>query len=293
MNRIKIWMSAIRPKTLTASLVPVIVGSALAFNVQGKINFLLAFWMFLSSVFIQVGTNLINDALDFKKGADTDFRLGPKRMTQTGLISFETVLKSGFFSLFLAFLFGIPLIIHGGAILLVILLLSILLAYLYTGGPFPLAYVGLGDLFVFLFFGLISTAVAFYIQTGFWNGISLLAGSQIGLLATSLIAVNNLRDYKGDAYANKRTLAVRFGVLFSRIQITLLLTVPFLLGLVWISLGNVWAGGLPFILIPFAGKIIRSIWEIDPSREYNQLLGFCAFLQLMFASFLSIGFLVK
>lgn len=293
MNKVKLWGMASRPKTLVASLVPILVGTTLALSFIGSVNWMLAAAALMTSVCIQIATNLINDALDFKKGADTEKRIGPQRVTQSGLVPMTTVLNAGFFFLGLAFLFGLYLVFQVGWSLLPVLVASITLAYLYTGGPYPLAYRGLGDLFVFLFFGLVSTSIAYYIQVKSLDTQALLAGTQVGLLATVLIAINNLRDIEGDTAAQKKTLAVRFGVLFSRIEITFLVFAPYLLGFFWYDLGYDFAAWLPIITLPFGGRIVRSIWLIDPSRQYNQFLAYSALLQLLFGMVLCVSFLAK
>lgn len=293
MNKLIAWLVAMRPKTLTASFVPVLVGTALAYSIQGYVDITLALWALLSAICIQIGTNLINDALDFKKGADSPSRLGPKRLIQQGIALPSQVLGAGLTFLAFALLAGIPLVMKAGWPLLIILLISVALAYLYTGGPYPLAYRGLGDLFVFLFFGLVSTAAIFYVQTGYLGPMALLAGAQVGLLATVLIAINNLRDIEGDAAASKRTLAVRFGMLFGRIEITLLLFAPFALGYLWNGFGYDMPSWLPIATLPLAGKIARSVWSTPPSAKYNDFLAQSALLQILFAFTLSIAYLLS
>lgn len=293
MDKIKLWIMASRPKTLTASLIPILVGTTLAYSVQGSIHWFLAFCALMSAFCIQIATNLINDALDFKKGADTETRIGPKRVTQSGLVSTQTVLNVGFLFLTGAVLFAIPLIVHSGWPLLIVTIFSVALAYLYTGGPFPLAYCGLGDLFVFLFFGLVSTSAAYYIQTGAVDGKALLAGTQIGFLATVIIAINNLRDVEGDAIAKKNTMAVCFGQLFARLEITVLAFLPFLLGFLWNDMGYDFASWVPIVMLPFAGRIVKLIWQTPPNPAYNQFLAYSALLQVLFGLLLCLGFLAR
>ncbi len=241
------WILAARPKTLTASLAPVLVGTLLAKNDVDSLNWVLAAFALISAILIQIGINLINDALDFKKGADTKDRLGPIRVTQAGLLSFKHVLMGGFFCFALALLCGIPLILQGGWPVFIVLLICVINGYLYTGGPSPLAYSGLGDICVFIFFGLVLTCTVFYLQTGILDGQAWLAGTQMGLLGTVLIAINNLRDHMGDAKAQKKTLAVRFGPTFARLEITFLSFAPFFLGLLWIGYEAKWVAILPLL----------------------------------------------
>jgi 1,4-dihydroxy-2-naphthoate polyprenyltransferase len=162
----KTWLLAFRPKTLTAAIVPVLVATALAFADQQTVKYWVTAFALLSATFIQIGTNFINDAIDFKKGADTHERVGPKRVTQSGLLSEKKVLLGGFICFALATLFGVPLVIEGGVPILIIGLISLAMGYCYTGGPYPLAYRGLGDLFVLIFFGLVAVCGTYYLHAG-------------------------------------------------------------------------------------------------------------------------------
>lgn len=292
MQKWRAWALATRPKTLTASIIPVVAGTALAYSTGAPIDWTIPVLALLVAFCIQIATNLINDALDFKKGADTAERLGPTRVTQSGLLSSEQVLAAGITLLVLALIFGLPLIFFGGVSIGVLLVVSLICAYIYTGGPFPLAYYGFGDLFVLLFFGLASTTAVFYLQTGFINLLPLLAGLQIGCLATVLIAINNLRDYQGDAKANKRTLAVRFGKRFSRYEITLLLLIPFILSLLWLALGYLSAALLPLLTFPIAIYLAYRISTTEPGKIYNKFLAVAALLHLSFGLLLTVGFLL-
>lgn len=284
------WILAARPKTLTAAFVPVLVGTCLADLPLEAIRWSLAFFALMSSFFIQIGTNLINDALDFKKGADTPQRLGPSRVTQQGWLSSQQVLGAGLFCFALAAFFCIPLIYQGGIWFFALLIVSLLCGYLYTGGPAPLAYVGLGDIFVLLFFGFASTVSTYFLQMEALSYKPFLAGLQIGLLATALIAINNLRDCDEDTKSHKRTLAVRFGKTFARLELTLLLTLPFLLGAIWYAAGYVWSAFLPLLLLPMAVRLLRAIWKTEPSIQYNAFLAQSAFLQLGFGILFVIGY---
>lgn len=221
------WLLAIRPKTLSAAVVPVMMGSALAAHEPPGVTWWVTGCAIAGALLIQIATNLINDALDFKRGADTYRRLGPVRVTQSGLISAESVMRAASFCLFAAALFGIPLVYRGGWPLLVIGLTSILAAYAYTGGPFPLAYHGMGELFVMLFFGLVAVGGTFYVHSQQLTRAALLAGVAAGSLAVVLLVINNLRDVEGDARSGKRTLAVRFGKGFARVEVALFASLPF------------------------------------------------------------------
>lgn len=285
----KAWFLATRPRTLPVSLPPIIVGTTLAARHIDHLNWILVVSMLLCSLAIQIGTNLVNDALDFKKGADAEGRLGPKRMTQEGLLSFKQVMGAGSFCFGLALIFGIPLIIAGGWPLVFILLISIACGYLYTGGPFPLAYTGISDLFVLMFFGWVSTCTVYFLQTGHVSFSCFLAATQIGLLAIVPHAINNLRDHVSDARVNKQTLAVRFGIHFARWEITWLSLIPFGLGLIWIGERTLWMTLLPLLALPPVLSNLRAIWNTEPSPLYNQFLAKSALCQLLFGLLLALG----
>lgn len=243
---VRSWVLAARPKTLTVAIIPILVGTFLAKASAVSIDWSLMWFGMASAIFITIGTNLNNDALDFKKGTDTADRLGPKRATQSGLLSADQVLAGGWICYALAFAAAIPLIVKGGIILLLLMVVSITCGYLYTGGPMPLSYCGIADLFVLIFYGFVSICSMYYLQTGFVNLSSILAGLQIGLLAMLLLSLNNLRDYEGDAKANKKTLAVRFGVEFGKWQITALILTTFFLNPLWVAHKYWLAAILPF-----------------------------------------------
>lgn len=287
------WLLAIRPKTLTAAVIPVLAATCLAVSMGNNVSWWISLSALLSSFCIQIGTNLINDALDFKKGADTSDRVGPVRVTQSGLLSMQQVYVAGLAFFFMALLVGIPLIFVGGLPIAILMAISVVCGYVYTGGPRPLAYCGLGDIFVFVFFGLVSTMAVFYLQTKLIDWKSFLAGLQIGLFATVLIAINNLRDHKEDAVANKRTLAVRFGVGFSRMEIACLALLPFALNSFWLNFGYVMAAVLPLITLPLAILLIKQITMTEPGKAYNGFLAESALLHLSFGVLLSLGFLLK
>jgi 1,4-dihydroxy-2-naphthoate polyprenyltransferase len=286
------WLLAIRPKTLSASLAPTLVGSALAF----KSDHLFSLWLFvfilLAILFLQIATNLINDLIDFEKGTDTAERIGPTRVTQSGLISKSTVKKMAVVSLVGATICIIPLVIKGGIPILIIGIISLFLAYAYTGGPFPLSYTGFGDIFVFLFFGVVAVASIYFLQTNHLSFSAFVDGTQIGLLATVLIAINNLRDRAQDIKANKKTLAVRFGEKFAKTEIVLLIICSFVLQLYWLKT-SVWAFALPLLTLPLGIKIIRGTINNPPSSFYNSLLAIAGTLQLSFSALLSLGLLLS
>lgn len=292
MLKIKQWIMAARPKTLTAAIVPIISATALAWVDTGYFSGKVVGLTLLAAVLIQIGTNLVNDAVDFKKGADTDQRLGPQRVTQSGIFTAKQVMLMGSFVFFLAVLVGIPLVLQGGWPIVVIGLISVIMGYAYTAGPVPLAYLGLGDLFVILFFGLIAVGGVYYLHTGTLSLGVLAMGLQVGLLSTVLIAINNLRDHLGDTKVNKKTLAVRFGVNFVRKEIAVLALTPFAIGVYWFINGKLWAAFIPVLVLPLAVWLIRMIFVTEPSPAYNKFLAKAAALQLLFGSCLALGLIL-
>lgn len=211
----KYWIEATRPKTLIASISPVLIGSVIAFDLK-LFHFAIFIASLLFALAIQIGTNWANDYIDFLKGADTKDRKGPRRLVQAGIISAEKMRRATFGIFFVAALLGVYLATIGGWQIALLALLAILLGYFYTGGPYPLGYVGLGDIFVLIFFGPVATAGVCYLQTGEIVPTAILAGFAPGLLSTAILTMNNLRDHEQDQKAGKRTLPVRFGMSFGK-----------------------------------------------------------------------------
>jgi 1,4-dihydroxy-2-naphthoate octaprenyltransferase len=286
----KKWFLAFRPKTLTAAVVPILVGTTLVGALGYPIQFWISLFALFASLFIQIGTNLINDAMDFKKGADTHERIGPSRITQQGQATFTKVFGLGLLFFLFALILGIPLVFHGGWPIVLIGSLAICFGYAYTGGPYPLAYRGLGDLFVILFFGVIAVSGIVFLHTSAWHIESLMAGLQVGSLATVLIAINNFRDREGDQKANKKTLAVRFGPTFVRFEITFLILVSFAINFYWWFEGFKIPAILSLLSFPLGFSVIRSILKVDPSPVYNKFLARSALLHILFGTLLSLGF---
>jgi 1,4-dihydroxy-2-naphthoate octaprenyltransferase len=220
------WLLAARPKTLAAAVTPVLVGTSLA-CIHAKVDWPPFVFALLGAVFIQIGTNYVNDALDFKKGADTHTRLGPLRVTQAGLLGADAVLRGAYVCFGVAALCGIPLIVRGGWPIAIVGVASILAAYAYTGGPYPLAYHGLGELFVMIFFGFTAVCGSFYLQRLALDATSWIGGFAVGSLAIVILAINNLRDIDNDRASNKRTLGARFGASFARTEIVIFALAPF------------------------------------------------------------------
>ncbi|WP_413943964.1 1,4-dihydroxy-2-naphthoate octaprenyltransferase [Bdellovibrio sp. HCB-162] len=289
-TQIKSIILAFRPKTLTAALVPCLAGTALVKAIGLSWDGWVLFYALMASFLIQIGTNLVNDAVDFKKGADTEKRIGPQRITQAGILTANQVMALGSLCFLLAVLCGVPLVMKGGWVIVAIGVASVLMGYSYTAGPFPLAYLGLGDLFVILFFGLLAVTGIVFLNTGKWLTEALVLGLQIGFHATVLIAINNLRDHSGDALVNKKTLAVRFGVQFSRWEIATLCFLPFVLNIYWWTEGYKIPAIFSLFALPLAVKITKNVFSTEPSPAYNRFLGQAAGLHLVFGLLLAIGF---
>jgi 1,4-dihydroxy-2-naphthoate octaprenyltransferase len=218
MTNAKTWILASRPKTLVAAFVPVAVGTCLAIDAN-SFRWIPASLCLAFAFLIQIATNFANDYFDFRKGADTEKRLGPTRAVASGLITPNAMLLATMAVLLAAFLVGICLLPFGGVPLLLLGILSLLLAIAYTGGPLPLAYLGLGDIFVILFFGIVAVGCTQYVQTGDISKNSILTGLSIGLIINNLLVVNNYRDIEEDRVSGKKTLSVRFGRKFSLLQL--------------------------------------------------------------------------
>ncbi len=285
---LKTWLMAARPKTLTAALVPVMVGTALAFGL-GVGRWLPALAALVGAMFIQVGTNLTNDYFDFKKGADTEERVGPRRVTQSGLIAPETVLASALACFGLAVLTGVYLVGVGGWPIVAIGVASVLSGYAYTGGPYPLAYHGLGDVFVFVFFGLVAVPGTFYVQALTVSPAAWCAAVPVGAIGTALLVVNNLRDAATDVKAGKRTLVVRWGTPAGKVEYALLLALAYATPLVMWALDQASPGVfLAWLSAPLAVPLLRQVGG-QQGAALNPTLGGTARLQLVFGVLFSVG----
>jgi len=247
----------------------------------------------LGALLLQIGANLANDVFDFKRGADARGRLGPTRVTQAGLLTPRQVL-SGMWTVFaLAALAGLYLIRVGGWPVAVIGLLSILAAIAYTGGPFPLGYKGLGDLFVFIFFGLAAVCGTYYVQAGAVSRVALWAAAPIGLLTTAILVVNNLRDIETDRAVGKKTLAVRLGRRGAQVEYLLLLALAYLIPLLmWLlKVTPVWVL-LAWCSLPAARQPVRLILT-EQGRSLNYALAGTARLALIYALLFSVGLVLE
>jgi 1,4-dihydroxy-2-naphthoate polyprenyltransferase len=289
----RIWLMAARPRTLPAAIAPVLVGTALAGfgHVFHPLRFLAAL---LGAVFIQVGTNLSNDYSDARRGADAEDRLGPVRVTAGGLVPPKQVLIATYVSFGLAVLAGVYLIVVAGWLLLVIGAASILAGVLYTGGPRPYGYEGLGELFVFLFFGVVAVAGSFFVQVRHLHWEAFALSVPVGLLAAAILLVNNIRDIDSDRRASKRTLAVKLGRTTTRWLFAGVVYLAFLLAPVTWIFGPVkpWVM-LTWLALPLAAALVRIVRTRTDGPSLNGALARSGMLQLAFCVLLSAGLLLS
>jgi 1,4-dihydroxy-2-naphthoate octaprenyltransferase len=261
MKPVSIWLEASRPKTLIASISPALLGTMLAWK-SGSFSLLTFLFTLLTGVAIQVGTNFANDYFDFLKGSDTAERKGPRRVTQAGLISLPLMKRAIFLAFAAAALFSSYLAFKGGPVISLLAVLYIALSLAYTAGPMPLAYLGLGDFFVLFFYGPIATLITYYLQTQTIPLYVALLGLSPGFISTAILTANNLRDVNEDRHCNKKTLTVRFGENFGRIEYTLC-----------IILGCVipcWYGYyLPLLALIPAAIPIKAFWTVQDKKLLN------------------------
>jgi 1,4-dihydroxy-2-naphthoate polyprenyltransferase len=290
-TRAQIWISASRPKTLPAAVAPVVVGSALAAHDHrfdaGAAVLCLGF-----ALLVQIGTNFANDYHDFIHGADTAARVGPRRAVASGLVAPQVMWRATVAVFAAAFLLGLGLIHWGGPWMLAVGLASILSGLAYTGGPWPLGYHGFGDLFVFVFFGLVAVNFTYFVQAGGFAGSAILAGAAIGLLGSNILLVNNYRDAETDAAARKRTLVVRFGRGFAQIQFAASLAAALLIPFLLLARGFGPGCLLPVLTAPLAWSHVRRLRNGKTPAEYIALLGATGRYIAIYAVLLAAGILV-
>jgi 1,4-dihydroxy-2-naphthoate octaprenyltransferase len=289
-GRVQAWFLACRPKTLSVSLSPVLVGTAVAWHDAGRILWLPLLAAALGAGLIQIGTNLFNDVGDFLRGTDAPGRLGPKRATAEGWLSPATVRFGAWLAFALAFLCGIYLVTHGGWPIVVIGLASLVAGWAYTGGPAPIAYRPLGEAFVFVFFGLVAVGGSYYLQTLTLTPTALVVAALVGLHAAAVITVNNYRDLDGDARNGKNTLAVLLGRPATRGIYAAEMLAPYVLLALLADLG--WPAALPLLSLPLALGLIRRFRREAPGPVFNRILAATAGLQLVFAALLSLAFVI-
>uniref|UniRef100_Q3AS19 1,4-dihydroxy-2-naphthoate octaprenyltransferase n=1 Tax=Chlorobium chlorochromatii (strain CaD3) TaxID=340177 RepID=Q3AS19_CHLCH len=287
---VQAWMLAIRPKTLPAGAVPVVLGSALA-AVHGSFKPLPALVALLCALGIQVATNFINEIYDFRKGADTAERLGPTRTVAAGLISEATMIRVSALLVGTVFCMGMYLVFIAGWQILLIGLLSLLFAWAYTGGPYPIAYSGLGDLFVFIFFGLVAVGGTYYVQTLEVSFPILLAAAAPGAFSVDILLVNNIRDITTDRKVGKMTLPARIGAEWARRLYVLLMIIAFAVPIVLTGFGYSPWGMLSFAALPAAVRSVKQLYQSE-GRELNQVLAGTGQVMTLHGMLLSIGLLV-
>jgi 1,4-dihydroxy-2-naphthoate octaprenyltransferase len=291
----RIWLMAARPRTLPAAVAPVLVGTALAATL-GTFKVLTFIATLLGALFIQIGANLSNDYSDARRGADTEDRLGPVRVTAGGLVPPKQVLIATYVAFGLAVLVGVYLIVTAGWQILAIGAASILAGVLYTGGPKPYGYEGLGEVFVFLFFGVAAVTGTYFAQREEWAWESFALAVPVGLLATAILMVNNVRDLETDRRAGKRTLAVRLGRAKARTLYAVTVYVAFLTAPVaWLAGGEGLSAWLllPWLALPLAAPVVRVVRNRVDGPSLNGALARTGMLQLVFCVLLSAGLLAS
>ena len=283
------WWVALRPKTLVIAVAVVLVGTAVS-GVVGEIDPLLASVCLLGALLLQIASNFANDLFDFRKGADTEERIGPVRAVAAGLLT-QRQMAVGLVLVELAALaVGTYLSLHSSWVILGIGVAGMIAAVLYTAGPFPLGYHGLGDLFVFVFFGLAAVAGTCFVQTGTWDGLALALGVPMGSLGAAVLTVNNIRDLDTDSKVGKRTLPVRLGRPLARVYFALLLCCPYVVVGLLIGRGALEGrAGLCFLSLPLAVHLLHVVRTRTDGPTLNKALAKTAMLLLSFAILLTVG----
>lgn len=289
---IKPWILAARPKTLWAAVSPVLIGVALAMD-DGVFHFPSAFIALIGAVLIQIGTNYANDYFDYLKGADTEERLGPTRATAAGWVQ-PSHMRNAFILVFvLTAILGSYLIVRSGWPIVIIGALSILFAIIYTAGPFPLGYNGLGDIFVFIFFGPVAVGGTYYVQALDINSTVFLAGIAPGLFSAAILTVNNLRDINQDVKSGKKTLQVRFGRKFGQLEYLLSIAIACLIpALLAFQTSGHFAALLAVPTFMLAIPSLKIIFKEEPSKRYNAVLAQTGKMLLIFSLVFSIGWIL-
>lgn len=284
------WILAARPKTLPAAASPVLIGAALAIG-DGQLALVPTLAALIAALLIQIGTNYANDYFDFVKGTDTESRLGPTRVTHAGLVTPSQMKNATMLVFGLALLIGLYLVIRCGWPIFIIGFTSILFGVLYTGGPYPLGYNGLGDIFVLIFFGPVAVAGTYYVNTQILSGAAVTAGLIPGFFSVGILTVNNLRDIENDRAGGKRTLAVRFGSKYTRLQFAFCLIAAHLVTAYLCVLLNRWAGLAALLTIVPSLRLIGQVFR-DHGTELNNHLATTGRLLFVHSLVLSIGWVL-
>ncbi|MGB3307638.1 MAG: 1,4-dihydroxy-2-naphthoate polyprenyltransferase [Thermomicrobiales bacterium] len=287
----QLWWMAARPKTLPAAIAPVLAGTAVAIHERG-FHWLSALLALITALLLQIAANFANDALDFKRGADTHERTGPTRITASGLITADAVLRATWITLGLAVVSGLYLVWRGGWPFLILGIASIICAVAYTGGPFPLGYLGLGEVFVFIFFGPVAVAGTAYVQTHNLTALALATSVPIGAMAIGILVVNNLRDLPTDRKAGKHTIAVRIGPRNTQVEYAAMLLITALAPLAFWLVGwlNMW-----WLLTILSWPALFQLWRQITSRTgpaLNPTLGNTGKTLLLFSVLLSLALIL-
>ena len=288
----RIWLLAIRPATLPAALSGVVVGLGAALAVGTPFRLDTALGCLAVALLLQVTANLANDLSDFRKGADTPARTGPIRVAAAGLVTERQLEVAIGLTVALAGIVGLGLTLIGGPVLLVIGVLAVVAALAYTGGPRPYGYRGLGEVFVFVFFGLVAVAGTAYLQAGRLDPLFIVVAIPVGALTTAILVVNNLRDIPTDAAAGKRTLAVVLGVRATRLEYAGLLFVAFIVPVILAVAGRGLPVLLPVLALPLASPLLRTVRTFGEPRQLNLVLKGTARLALIFSLLFAVGLAV-
>ncbi len=289
---LKIWWMAVRPKTLMAAISPVFIATAMAFG-DGVYHLPTAILCLVGAISIQIGTNLANDYFDFKNGADTEDRVGPTRVTQAGLISPGVVKWSFIFVFAITMLICALLVTRGGWPVIVLGVIAILSGIFYTAGSKPLGYIGLGDIFVFVFFGPVAVGYTYYLQSFEMNIAVILAGIAPGLISVAILAINNLRDYDTDQKSNKRTMVVRFGKIFGYYEYLFSIILAALMPtLIYLLIDDHKYILLSSLLIILSVPTFLQLLRIEDMRQLNPLLGKTGKLLMIYSVLFSIGWIL-
>lgn len=291
MANLQIWFEATRPKTLPAAICPVMVGSSMAYH-DGLFNWIPSLICLSFALLIQIGTNFANDYLDGVKGTDTEARIGPLRAVASGSVQPLAMRRAALIVLALAFILGLSLIFYGGWWMLLVGTSSVICAWLYTGGPYPLAYNGLGDLFVILFFGLIAVACTYFVQALQITVDAFLLGLASGLVINNILVVNNYRDLEEDILASKRTLVVMMGRRFAQLQYlgSTVLAATILLVLAW-KQHAFWLG-LAGVPLSYGVVIGARLHRLTTAQEFLGVLKASGMIVAAFGILVSVGLLL-
>lgn len=292
MPSVKDWFLATRPKLMPASMIPVLLGLAAAFHSQeGELNYLTATLTMLCGIGIQIVTNFVNDIYDFKKGVDKEDRLGPERVIAKGIITLKQMKIATIIVAAVTFLLGLYLVFLSDYIILVIGIISLFLAYGYTAGPAPLSYLGIGDLFVLIFFGIVATNGTYYIQTGYWSNEVFWMSLPLGFFAMNILSANNIRDAKTDKRAGKLTLPVRIGIKNAIMLYIVLTCLAYFTGAYILFTMQDYVFALPLLTLPLGYKMCLDIYR-KTGKELNQVLIGTSILMTFYGLLMTISLII-